>query len=648
MEQIDQMDQMDQMGDMSKNNNDENIYNANNVNTNNPNANANIFMGKNMQESLIMLVTPIIATLFSTLFQSFITDLKSILYKLFLYLNNAIFKMMNKKLFKMNEEINELHIPLSVTQSTYGNIIEDITQEGLPIIWYINTYIDDNKIKIAKLYEHPESSKKMSPTYISPFGRDGMGLTSQNTKNNKQHDALFLPIGKRSNYVANNLGTNDKNNQNHALSQKDFGQELEHLPEITDGIYIDFVVESTNSQPPIGRSTNILILKSKKKSLNEIGKFYQKVKEDYENIMSDKGGKLYIYNGEKAIPQYGCYALDKSQSFDNIFLENKNNIIRDIVNMEDKEYYKKYGMKRKLGHLYVGPPGSGKTCFVTALAKFTGRSVVYIPISRITNNAELQSIIYDRKYNNVTYNMDEVIFIADELDSLNSSNLLKKKQTNDNDNDNNNNNNNSQQYQQYQQPNLQSSTVVINNGDKNKETTFKFDQEFDKLNIGMVLNILDGNNDQDGMIFIGTANNYDKLDPAIYRNGRMELIKFNYMGRNEIANMIEHYYDTKLTDDQILKIKDDRTVQSLSLKNVCLKYIQKKKQNDITIDKLIDEINYMFDHLDESNDKLNKPNLSTLVNENKKLDNNNNNNNKMSRVPGMAIHFPCSLPDDDF
>ena len=136
---------------------------------------------------------------------------------------------------------------------------------------------------------------------------------------------------------------------------------------------------------------------------------------------------------------------------------------------------------------------------------------------------------------------------------------------------------------------------------KNYPTANNIDPEFDKLNIGMILNILDGNNDQDGMIFIGTANDHKKLDPAIYRNGRMELIEFKYMGRTEIGNMIEYYYKVKLTDTQLSKIRDDRTVQSLNLKHVCLKYIQKKKQHEINIDSLIDEINYMFDNVDEVN-----------------------------------------------
>lgn len=562
---------------------------------------------QNMQQMMMMALFPIITSAVGTIFQTFLNDIRNIFYNIFSYIYYNLNKFINKHFLNVYDDVNELHIPLIEINQGYDRLTETICPEGVPMVWYLNTktMLDNNKLKIAKIFQNNNSQ---TPDPLSTFVLNGapQNNSKYNSNNKQKKSLLFIPLPES---YENNLdlatekiksrhdifNTNDDEFLNSQKNKKNKNSKLTELVEIEKDIYIEFQSSETPStNKMMGKTKQNLILKSKKKSLNEMGKFYLSIKEQYEKFNSNKSGKLYVYNGAKASPKFGCYKLDTSQSFENIFLENKEYIMNDILNMADVEYYKKYGMKRKIGHLYVGPPGSGKTCFVTAMAKMTNRSVVYIPISRIQHNAELQEIIYERNFNGIEYDMDEVIFIADELDSLNSD--LLKKSTEENN----------------KQIEIKISNGTENSNENNSDTEknknkMQFDNDFDKLNIGMVLNVLDGNNDQDGMILIGTANNYDKLDPAIYRNGRMELIHFNYMGRKEISNMIEFYYEVKLTPDQYQKIRDDKTVQSLNIKNMCLRYIQKKIQKNITIDKLIDDINYMFDHVNDVNEKKIQP-----------------------------------------
>lgn len=566
----------------------------------------NSYMNENssMNQIMMMAVFPMISTLSATLFQSLITDFKTFIGGALSWFFKFCGRMLNKYVFNIYDDYNELHIMLSDTQSMYNSINESVLPEGLPLVWYLNTnsMLKNNSLKTAKLYDQNEKNfhtNNLEYT-IGWTGRDQQGPKETPTLK----PLLYVPIIKD---LTDQSNTNQQTQQTQDSGKSPFNQSTpiqnktsssntnkNSLIEIDKDIFLELREKTISGGSSSSKTTIFMVLKSNKKTIAEIGDFYKSVKEQYDKFNMKKLGKLYVFNGSTknsstgvSTPNFSCFDLDTSQSFDNIFLKNKTQIIEDIQNLTDKEYYKTHGIKRKIGHLYVGPPGSGKTCLVTAIAKMTGRSVVYIPISRIKNNLELQNIIYDRSYNGVTYAMDELIFLMDELDSLETTQKLKKT-SGDNSN------------VQKKDDKDMTPTIIVNTAKKSGAINLS-DDNFDKLNIGLVLNILDGNNDQDGMILIGTANSHEKLDPALYRNGRMELINFEYMDRSDIAEMIEHYYQTTLSEEQNLSIRNDKTVQSLNLRNICLKYIRRKKQHEVTVSTLINELNSLFDNAEENN-----------------------------------------------
>ncbi|KAI8477177.1 MAG: hypothetical protein J3K34DRAFT_515857 [Monoraphidium minutum] len=86
------------------------------------------------------------------------------------------------------------------------------------------------------------------------------------------------------------------------------------------------------------------------------------------------------------------------------------------------------GYPQKLGFLLHGPPGTGKTSFIKALAAHTGRSLVSIPLGRVRTNQELmdmelmdmmfdQAVMVEGKDFPVSLPFSKVIFIFEDVDA---------------------------------------------------------------------------------------------------------------------------------------------------------------------------------------------------------------------------------------
>ena len=290
---------------------------------------------------------------------------------------------------------------------------------------------------------------------------------------------------------------------------------------------------------------------------------------DYETYLSEqKDNNLYYYTyfgSTGTLPHceliYDKTVFNTNKSFDNIFFDKKDSLLTRLdtfINHPDK--YMRLGTPYTLGFLFYGEPGCGKTSTIKAIAKYTNRHIISVPLSRVTTCTELSKIFMDAHLIDRTVPINKRIFVFEDIDCMShivsdrDINNLNQNSVNNNSDENKNNN-----------------SVIVCLSDTSKIDQNKQDQKKDKLTLSFILNLIDGILEQPGRIIIFTTNKPEILDKALVRPGRVDMkinftkcstkccidiIKFFFeINENIITNkLVRHDLDNKYTPADIFEI----------------------------------------------------------------------------------------------
>jgi SpoVK/Ycf46/Vps4 family AAA+-type ATPase len=201
-----------------------------------------------------------------------------------------------------------------------------------------------------------------------------------------------------------------------------------------------------------------------------------------------------------------------------------------FINNED--WYRKKGIPYTLGILIHGPPGSGKTSAIKAIANSTKRHIVNITLNENTTKTQLQNLFYnnDLIINKTNANVietinipcDKRVYVIEDIDCLTDVVLdrefkVEKKEK-----------------------------ITIKNGkqfEEMAESSLKEDSD-EKLNLSFLLNLFDGVLETPGRILIMSSNYPERIDKALIRPGRIDLnICFGYCNKETIKQIINFFYE---------------------------------------------------------------------------------------------------------
>lgn len=266
--------------------------------------------------------------------------------------------------------------------------------------------------------------------------------------------------------------------------------------------------------------------------------------------------------------KYKRYRLSDHKTFDSLFFPEKDALLTLLSDFEQKRgKFGIAGFPHKLGVMLHGPPGTGKTSLIKALAHATNRSIISIPLGMIKTNQQLMDVMYDLKLqiqgndSPPTLEFKDVIFVIEDVDAASKIVLRRDKATSE------------PAFDPKHVRNLAAAAARAQAGpptpmdeanveagppsegpkpptmDDMVEALIK--PRPDELNLAGVLNVLDGVVDTPGRMLILTSNHPELLDPALIRPGRVDrLIHLGYMQPAQAAKMLTHYFCVDLEGRQ--------------------------------------------------------------------------------------------------
>jgi chaperone BCS1 len=246
--------------------------------------------------------------------------------------------------------------------------------------------------------------------------------------------------------------------------------------------------------------------------------------------------KTLIYRGTipagSTTPTWQRCLARASRPFSTVILSEKvkQDLIDDVtdyLNPATRRWYSNRGIPYRRGYLLYGPPGTGKSSLSLALAGFFKMRIYIVSLSSVTSNEENLSTLFAELPR-------RCVVLLEDIDTAGLTHTREENKPADSSNDSKDDDMVPGQITKGTGP------TDTNNNNNNG-----------RLSLSGLLNILDGVASQEGRVLIMTTNHVDKLDKALIRPGRVDMIvKFDLADTGMISSIFRAIFAPLEGDDK--------------------------------------------------------------------------------------------------
>ena len=446
------------------------------------------------------------------------------------------------KYYVRNPNYVEIKLSYTINTTKYGRTSTQITEDVIGLLNYIRIHI----YKLEGLY---------SLSQESCFQR--YNLEDDTTD--------YLPIYKI-------------NQTNKVLLWKESDKKLFVSTDTTT---------ANDENKPITKVTTIT-LSSVNMSLLEINNFIKLCSKEYTNFkIDDKTRYIYTHIGfkEDDTPKFRKEEFVPYSNFDNIYGEYADKIKKRFDFFESKEgiqWYKKRNLPYHMSLLLHGIPGTGKSAIAAAIASRYNLHTVRIKLSGIQTNKQFINVFKCKKLSSGSppYKYKDLLYLFDEIDTENNDVLLDRK---------------------FHKTSTKTTTPTSTTDkcDKLKNITTSVN---DKLTLGTILEELSGINQMWGRKLIFITNFIERMDKALCRAGRMNMIvQLGKMTKGDTIKLLTNFYEIEDVCEGDKRYIEDMVYTPAEIVEMCCssknigEFIENLRKRDIVDGGVITNINKEFD-----------------------------------------------------
>ncbi|CAH9089649.1 unnamed protein product [Cuscuta epithymum] len=198
--------------------------------------------------------------------------------------------------------------------------------------------------------------------------------------------------------------------------------------------------------------------------------------------------QMLFTNGGSGKAPWKHVPFDHPASFENLAMDTKKKmeLVEDLVAFkEGKDFYRRIGRAWKRGYLLHGPPGTGKSTLIAAMANLLHYDIYDLELTSVSDNTHLKQLLAETT--------GKSILVIEDIDcslDLTGNRMMQHKAS------------------------TEDASVARN----------KSNNSGSKVTLSGLLNFIDGlwSSCSEERIIVFTTNHVEKLDPALTRRGRMD------------------------------------------------------------------------------------------------------------------------------